>query len=76
MSVNVSDPRELNGATVTGRHGEKLGKVENVYGPGPRSTRRSRRGRCSPTTHRPRRRGRGVPRSGSAKPPPPPGSPW
>ncbi len=31
MSVNLSDPRELNGANVTGRNGEKLGKVENVY---------------------------------------------
>jgi uncharacterized protein (TIGR02271 family) len=31
MSVNLSDPRELNGANVTGRNGEKLGKVDNVY---------------------------------------------
>jgi len=31
MAVNVSDPRELSGATVTGSHGEKLGKVDTVY---------------------------------------------
>ena len=31
MAVNVSDPRELSGATVTGDHGEKLGKVDTVY---------------------------------------------
>ena len=31
MAVNVSDPTELNGATVTGDQGAKLGKVENVY---------------------------------------------
>src|SRR3954447_2012436 len=31
MAVNISDPREMSGAEVTGRQGEKLGKVENVY---------------------------------------------
>src|SRR5918995_3639038 len=31
MAVNLSDPRELTGANVTGQHGEKLGKVETVY---------------------------------------------
>jgi uncharacterized protein (TIGR02271 family) len=31
MAVNLRDPREMSGATVTGRDGEKLGKVETVY---------------------------------------------
>jgi uncharacterized protein (TIGR02271 family) len=31
MAVNLSDPRELTGANVTGQNGEKLGKVETVY---------------------------------------------
>ncbi|MFC5140020.1 DUF2382 domain-containing protein [Actinomycetospora rhizophila] len=31
MTVDLSDPRDLYGADVTGRHGEKLGKVETVY---------------------------------------------
>ncbi|NMO90593.1 DUF2382 domain-containing protein [Actinomycetospora sp. TBRC 11914] len=31
MAVELSDPRELNGAAVLGRDDEKLGKVENVY---------------------------------------------
>ncbi len=31
MAVNLSDPTELNGATVTGEQGAKLGKVDNVY---------------------------------------------
>jgi uncharacterized protein (TIGR02271 family) len=31
MSVDLSDPRELTGANVTGHNGEKLGKVDNVY---------------------------------------------
>ena len=31
MAVNVSDPREMSGATVTGRGGEKLGKIDTVY---------------------------------------------
>jgi uncharacterized protein (TIGR02271 family) len=31
MSVDLSDPRELTDANVTGHNGEKLGKVDNVY---------------------------------------------
>ena len=31
MVMNISDPRELTGATVTGDQGATLGKVENVY---------------------------------------------
>ncbi len=31
MAVNLTDPTELTGATVTGDQGAKLGKVENVY---------------------------------------------
>jgi len=31
MDVHLDDPRELNGATVTGKQGTELGAVENVY---------------------------------------------
>ena len=31
MAVNITDPRQMTGADVTGRGGEKLGKVETVY---------------------------------------------
>ena len=31
MSIDISDPRELTGAAVTGRDGDKLGKVDDVY---------------------------------------------
>ncbi len=31
MAVNLTDPTELTGATVTGDQGTKLGKVDNVY---------------------------------------------
>jgi uncharacterized protein (TIGR02271 family) len=31
MAVNITDPREMTGADVTGRNGEKLGKIETVY---------------------------------------------
>ena len=31
MAVNISDPREMSGADVTGRNGEKLGKIDTVY---------------------------------------------
>ncbi|MDD7919105.1 PRC and DUF2382 domain-containing protein [Actinomycetospora callitridis] len=31
MTVNLSDPREMYGAAVTGSDGEKLGKVDTVY---------------------------------------------
>jgi uncharacterized protein (TIGR02271 family) len=31
MAVDISDPREMSGADVTGRNGEKLGKIDTVY---------------------------------------------
>jgi uncharacterized protein (TIGR02271 family) len=31
MALDLSDPRDLHGADVTGPHGEKLGKVDTVY---------------------------------------------